>query len=167
MKIKHVYSLFNNLVGEKEQILKEVSEGKTFQEAFKFDPEQMKEFFSYGKELFFEGRYSDAGDIFFFLIFLNPYVYETWTSFALSEYNQQHYEVADWAFQMAITLNPLQGRPYLDFIQTLLERKEWEAAKDILDLMKVLLPHTHETAAFHDSASRVRKYIEGELYAEK
>lgn len=167
MKIKHIYKMFNNMVGSEASIVSAVSEGKTFQDAFKFNPEELQSFFVYGKELFYAGHYKEASDIFFFLVFLNPYLFETWTAFALAEYYQGHYELSDWAFQMAITLNPLRGRTYLDFGQTLLERKEWEAARDVLDLMKMLLPQTPTEAAYHDSALRMRKYIEGELYAQK
>ena len=165
MKIKHIYKMFDNVVGSEADIAAAVMEGKTFQDAFKFRPEQLQEFFVYGKELFYGGRYKEASDIFFFLIFLNPYLFETWTCFALAEYNQGHYEFSDWAFQMAITLHPLRGRTYLDFVQTLLERKEWDAARDVLDLMKMLLPNTSTEGAYHDAALRMRKYIEGEKYA--
>lgn len=167
MIIKHIYKMFNNVVGSEASVAAAVMEGKTFQDAFKYRPEELQAFFVYGKELFYAERHKEASDIFFFLVFLNPYLFETWTAFALAEYYQGHYELSDWAFQMAITLNPLRGRSYLDFVQTLLERKEWEAARDVLDLMKMLLPHTASEAAYHDSALRIRKYIEGELYVQK
>ena len=115
---------------------KGLAKGKTLQETLKITDQQLIDYYDYADELYQQKNYADASDIFFFLTQLNPLSQTFWIASANAEWMNNRFESAFAAYQMAITLNPLDPQSYLTLARCCMANGEKEAALDYLNLME-------------------------------
>ena len=81
-----------------------------------------------------EGQYSQAADLFAYLIALSPSQYDFWKGFAASEQMNQHYESALRGWVFAALLSPEDPLPHVHAAQCLISLNQKEDAAKAIHL---------------------------------
>jgi type III secretion system low calcium response chaperone LcrH/SycD len=89
-----------------EFLRRELAEGKSFQEIFNYTEDAMAAFYKTAYGLFQKQAYKEAGDAFFFLTNLNPYVSTYWLGLGMSEQLNNDFDSALIAYGMVSIMEP-------------------------------------------------------------
>ena len=124
----------------------------TFQQLFGLSDQTIEYFYLSGRRYYESSRFSDAGDVFYTISFLNPFNFNVWLSLGLSEMQNHHYDKALEAFAMATLVNMTSVVPHIHSAECYIQLKNYPLAKATLELaQRTMREHpTKETQQFEE-----------------
>jgi len=140
-------------------LLKQFEKGKNLQEIYGYSDSMMDKFYLYGVDLYNEGRYTDASDIFLVLVNLNPLYYQVWLNLGMSEQLKDNLDAAKDAFEMAIMLSPNEPNPYLHSARCFLSSNDWDIANCYIALMKEMVPNIEDDPNYGEKIKEIEEEI--------
>jgi tetratricopeptide (TPR) repeat protein len=115
-----------------EKISSSENVSKTLQETFAVSDEIMLRAYECGSHLYHKQRYSEAGNVFLVLTFLNPLIASFWIGLGMSEEKTSAHQSAGLAYLVALEMNPEDLEPAFDAVRCFLTASEHETAHNIL-----------------------------------
>lgn len=125
-------SKISHLVSSEEKLLDVLEEKKVLQFVFGYDGKMMREIYEFADKLYNEKNYSDATEVFLFLISINPYICWFWQGLGKAFQAQNQFEEASNAFLMALNCDPKRLDGYRDAIRCSLEFKNFDTIDKII-----------------------------------
>lgn len=126
---------------------RELAEGKSYQEIFKYSDEVMATFYKAAHGLFETQSYKEAADAFFFLTNLNPYHHAYWLGLGMSEHLNEDHSSALIAYGMAAMTDQENPLPHYHSASCYRELLDIENAIASYDLaIQIADGHEHHSA---------------------
>lgn len=138
---------------------KQLAEGKSFQEIFKYTENAMALFYKTAYTLFQNQSYKEASDAFFFLTNLNPYISTYWLGLGMSEHLNNEYDAALIAYGMVSVIDPKNPLPHYHAASCYRALNDIENALASYDLAIACANESSEHAALMQQATNAKTHL--------
>lgn len=119
--------------GSLKEIAGVLSMGGTMQDVFKLSDQVLEKYYQTSENLLQQGRFEEASDAFFFLIYLNPYYHAFWVCLGMAEQGKGHFSDALFAYLMAQATHKEDPIPYFNAAKCFMAIGEKEVALENID----------------------------------
>ncbi len=128
----HLNNRTRLLLKDRNLVKEALKTGKSPQAILEFSSGEMALLYKCARQLFTEGKYSDATDAFLFLSTLNDTCQEYWLGLGMSLQMEKHYEAAVDAYEIAATCDIESPIAYFYLAKCLFALNDRESAMEAL-----------------------------------
>lgn len=116
-------------------------------------------FYAVGSQLYDEGSYREAADVFFVCVLLNPLLIECWQALGLSYQQSGSIDLAEEAFRFAHSMLPEDPINALYFVNSLILNDHWEEANSLLRIAEALLRQKPQGREWEDYLASIKQRL--------